>query len=71
MYTNIFIKLESYNIYTTHQPFELGTQIVSVSCEWFSLSGLLRRLHGVFVCEYDTIYYITVIKASISKQKYI
>ena len=39
----------------THQPFEFGTLLVSVSCERFSLSGLLRRLHGVGVWEYGTV----------------
>ena len=29
---------------------------VCVWCVWFSLSGLLRRLHGVVVWEYDTIF---------------
>ena len=29
---------------------------MGVSCEGFSLCGLLRRLHGVVVWEYDTIF---------------
>ena len=56
MYKNYFFKLQTYDICITHQPFELEVQLVSVSCEGFSLCGLLRRLHGVVVWEYDTIF---------------
>ena len=31
-------------ITVTHQPLELETQLVSVSCEWFSLCGAIVRL---------------------------
>ena len=55
MYKNIF-KLQTCNIYITHQRFRFETQLVSVPCEWFSLCGLLRRLHGVVVWEYDIIF---------------
>ena len=56
MYKNF--KLQTYNIYITHQPFQLDTPLVSVSCEWFSFCGLLKRLPGVVVWQYDTIFNI-------------
>ena len=40
--------------FITHQRLEFEMQLVGVSCEVFSLCGLLRRLHGVVVWDYDT-----------------
>ena len=51
-----FFKLQTYNIFITHQPFEFLTQLLSVSCEWFSSSGLLRNLHVVVVWEYYAVF---------------
>ena len=50
------LRLQNYNIYTTYQPLELETQLVSVLWAIFLCIGLLAdylliRLHGVVVCE--------------------
>ena len=43
MYDNYLLELQNFNIYITHQPLYLDTQLVSVSCGEFSLCGAISR----------------------------
>ena len=57
MYKTYLLNLLTYFTYSTHQPLDLETQLVSgFLCVRLLLNGLLIRLHDIVMWEYETIF---------------